>query len=477
LVLAQVSDPFPVAEVCKRFYEISCRIKAFKMKIDTRSMLEDLDTYESAVNSSRKVESIMIYSENRGRKRKFHSEEMKKLLENFREHVQELKIQHHFLRYEGFQLINSMTQVQKLKLHIIDVGKMNVPPSFRLRGLSNLRELEIYYCDEKILEIFGRLDDDILQKLTLNYLTGSSQSKYFGNQRSIVDLTTKNSEDLELLDWQRLKLKKVDVTLQDSTLNKFEGQDEIVEMKLSYYYLYHDDHPALSLNLARFKTLKVLEVNGIESETNVSLSSVEQLPNLKKLKVNRLAPFKSVSLQELSFYLAPSEDLLAETGVNCPNLRILETEVIDIGLILQHFPRIESLKCIDKVCSGDSIHQNLKHLRLDYDSTHVLSIVNRCEVLESLSVCFLSNQTILKNLLLSKPGLKSLILIQISPILLETIKEFGGNLEVFQCTLAHREPNLEMVKKELKDVFDVFYEHRWIYTAKKSGAVVNFKLD
>jgi hypothetical protein len=66
-----------------------------------------------------------------------------------------------------------------------------------------------------------------------------------------------------------------------------------------------------------------------------------------------------------------------------------------------------------------------------------------------------------------------------SPKLIMTIKEFGGNLEVFQF---FRNPNcfdFETLKKELKDVFDEFekQENFQLCIAKKAGAVVNFKFD
>jgi hypothetical protein len=113
----------------------------------------------------------------------------------------------------------------------------------------------------------------------------------------------------------------------------------------------------------------------------------------------------------------------------------------------------------------------------------LLPIVNRCEVLESLSTFVRFDQTSLKNLLLSKPGLKSLFLTIFDPNLLETVKEFGGNLEVFQFTSVKKGIDLETLKNQLKGVFDEFgkredkYGYSQIYTAKKAGAVANFKFD
>jgi predicted transcriptional regulator len=222
----------------------------------------------------------------------------------------------------------------------------------------------------------------------------------------------------------------------------------------------------------------VLDVS--EFTNKVDLSSVVKLPNLRELKVYRLTPFKSASLQKLTFSAVSSKEILTRTDVNCPNIGVVETgyNYIDIDLIFLLFPKLESLNCYAIKNSGNTFHHHLKHLRLNSDSTDkLLSIVNRCEVLESLSTCDSFDQTSLKNLLLSKPGLKSLYLKSFSTNLVATIKEFGGNLRVFQCTTSRNEFDLQTMKNQLKGVFDKFKEQRGIYIAKKAGAVVNFKFD
>jgi hypothetical protein len=475
LILVQVSDPFLVAEVCKRFYEISCRMKAFKMKIDASTMLADLDKYESVVNSSRKIESIRIYQGVSGAKRKFHSKIMKKILENFKADVKELEILNYFLNLEGLQLLSLMSLLQKLSLNGITAGKMKLPQSFRLR-LPNLREFDISACDSTVLGFFDRLDDNILRKLTLNYIPGSSENKHFGNQRSIVDLKTSENA-VDLLDLQQLKLKKVDVTLDKQTLGMFDGQDEIIEMKISYFYFgYYIGEPTFDCDFAKFKSLEVLDVSRFGDDITINLTSIDKLPNLRKLKVNRLTPIKSFSLQELAFDDVPPENLLDQIAANCPNLRVLETYYIDVGLILLHFHRLESLSCCYNTCSGNAIHQHLKHLRIySYQADKLLSIVNRCEVLESLSTSFSFDQASLKNLLLLKPGLKWLSLYFTDSKLLDIIKEYGGNLEVLQLTSSRSVVNLHMLKEQLKGVFDVFGERGDIYIAKKAGTAASFK--
>jgi hypothetical protein len=346
------------------------------MKIDTSTIIEDLDRYESIVNSSRKIESIRIYEENRGEKLKFHCKEMARILSIFNEDVKELEIQDQLLRPKGFEPFNMMSRVEKLNLHGISVETMTFPQSFRLR-LPNLRELKISSCHTKLLEVFERLDDDIILKLTLGSLIGSSQNKYFGNQRSIVNLTTV-SNGLEFLDLHRMKLKKVNLQLDESTREKLEGQDEIVEMKLDFWFSH--------LDFAKFKSLQVLDICRHRDGLEISLTSLDKLPNLRKLKVDTLPSIKSASLQELAFYSTSSEESLAFTAVNCPNIRVLESgaQFEDAGPILLHFPRLESLNCCCKKCSGDAIHQNLKHLSIR-SPIMVMPIINRYELLESLS--------------------------------------------------------------------------------------------
>jgi hypothetical protein len=461
-------------------------MKTYKMEIRVSSIQEDMDMYESIVNSSKKIEAISIYREYCGRKRKFHSKEMKMVLNNFKADVKELEIRDLFLTFEGFQLLITLPRVEKLRMYGIIVGK--IPQNFRLR-LPNLRELEIRKCDEKLLEIFDRLDENVLQKLTL-FHHEPSQSKYFGKQRSIVDLTT-DENGLELLDLQQMKLKKVDVEQCQHNLDGLEGQDEIVEMKLSIifdfdyedYYYYDDDKV---LNFAEFKSLEVLELsNDTGYDSTVTLSSLEKLPNLKKLKVHELTNIKSASLQELSFDCFFSMQILVQTAINCPNLRVLDANNIDIDLIFLHLPRLECLSCCVSKNDGYAIHQHLKHLRIYSNSMDsLLSIVNRCEVLESLSASSNFTEASIENLLVSKPGLKSLYLANFDSKMLGTIKKFGGNLEVFQFISYEEKFTLEILKTELKDVFDEFekqekggYPFRRAFIVKKAGAVANFKFD
>jgi hypothetical protein len=213
------------------------------------------------------------------------------------------------------------------------------------------------------------------------------------------------------------------------------------------------------------------------------LSSIEKLPHLKKLKLMRLMPIKSSSLQELHFSFDSSEDEevaeLIQIAVNCPNLRVLGTSsLVWIDFIFLHFPRLEGLKCHVESCWGNNIHQHLKHLQITSNSIDVLfSIVNRCEVLESLSTCFNFNQTSLKDLLISKPGLKSLFLKCVNVNMLETINDFGGHLEAFHCTSSRNFVDLQMLETELKDVFNEFQKQGHIHTAKKKGTAVSFKFD
>jgi hypothetical protein len=126
-------------------------MKAFKMEIRKSVMLEDMDKYESMVNSSRKIETIRFSLEYSGLQKNSHIATMEKIMEKFKADVKELDIIGH-LSLGGFQLLSSMSRLQKLKLHGITAGKMNLPQSFRLR-LPNLRELEISKCDSTVLGV------------------------------------------------------------------------------------------------------------------------------------------------------------------------------------------------------------------------------------------------------------------------------------------------------------------------------------
>jgi hypothetical protein len=195
-----------------------------------------------------------------------------------------------------------------------------------------------------------------------------------------------------------------------------------------------------------------------------------------------LPAIKSASLHELTF--DGHQGVLAETAINCPNLRVLVTYWIDIDHVFLHFPRLECLSCRAKIETNVAIHQHLKHLRIDSDSLDdLLSIINRCEILESLTSSANFTQASIETLLVTKPGLKSLFLKSFDPKLLGTIKKFGGNLEVFQFKCSTYKPfSIDMLKTKLQDVFDEFegqgrYEGDRVYVARKFGAIANFQFD
>jgi hypothetical protein len=335
---------------------------------------------------------------------------------------------------------------------------------FRL-NLPKLRELTISNCSFKVLSIFDRLNDDVLEELSLQNFRGFSTRKYFENQRNIKRLKTDRTD---LLNLQQLKLEQVELnSLDEPTLEGLRGQDKITVAK----FLKHRRNS--NLDMSELKSLEILKV---DDSLNFSIIGIDLSShrNLRRVLItNGFMSIKSEFLQELILpHFGPSNSTLAEIAANCPNLRLLDLSRVDTGSLFLHFPKLECFRCNSIKNSSESLdHEHLKRLCVRFDSANL--IVKHCVNLESLNLNFYNqaSKESVENLLRSAPRLKALILNGKTQDFVDIEQEFvdfsfGENLEFFRCRTSL---NLEWLKGQLKNRFDEFRFKDGFFTAKKKG--------
>jgi hypothetical protein len=194
--------------VCKRFYDISCYIRdrSFKMTIKDPQFY-DLVKYKSMRKTKRKINTIRIGRNNYHSR--LYSVRLKKVLRSVGVHVTKLVVHEQNISTEGFDLLNLMPNLQSITLN-------------------ELREFKLSNCKSDVIEIFNRLPRDVLLKLTLDSVQGSQEYR-LRNQRNIIEAIVVNS-NLDFLDLQETKLKKLCLTKSKYTIQNIESQNELKEL-------------------------------------------------------------------------------------------------------------------------------------------------------------------------------------------------------------------------------------------------------
>lgn len=177
-----------ISVTCKKFYEISCNLKTFILKIETTpdyyslkpftKCLENRKLFKSIMTSNKKVSKLHIYSHGSifpiSNKQK-----LTKIIKHFGKNVTDLKIRYTILSFEDFNLFNLMPNLERLQLNNVKCENFEVPLNFQL-NLYELKEIEIEDCSEKVMEVISRLSDDVLRKLDLKSNDNQVFKDHFG---------------------------------------------------------------------------------------------------------------------------------------------------------------------------------------------------------------------------------------------------------------------------------------------------------
>lgn len=465
-IISFIPTQLVVGQVCKKFYEISCSLKAFNLRMEIpykgvrknlRVNIDDDKVFDNIMKSKRKVKTLYIHSDMQRTILPSTRVKLKKIIKQIGGNVVEVGIFSKVMTLEEFELFNLMPNLQKLSLDLVTSEKLKIPQSFQLR-LNNLRQLAVS-GSANVLEVFDRLPDNVLKKLFLS-IDGEPTRKYFKNQLKLEEF---RPHSYGFLDFQNIKLKIVIASAGKNIQEIISGQDEMRSLVIDVRF----DHQEIADLICN--DLKSLEGLEICCYSPITFFNIQNLKKLKKLSLMRfslsdkiITTMKSKSLQELEVQTISKESLL-QLSINCPNLRELKlhdcTALMNFKVdnILQYFPELERVYCDSRIFQNIQMceHENLKYLNIknNYQMVvdNIIVIISGCKNIEFLSTDVKFNAEQLETLLRLRPNLKSLCLREFSRELLEVVKNHGNNLHSLHFCFRGSESIIELM--ELKEIF------------------------
>jgi hypothetical protein len=314
-----------------------------------------------------------------------------------------------------------------------------IPTDFKL-NLPNLREITIDEGSAPVFGIGNHLPDDVLTYASLCLSERSVSLPFIAKQRNLVELVLDEFSDV---DASQLKLKY----LQIKSKFDFKGQD-----KLKFLYLKGQiDEEDMTAMGTQLKSLEWLKMAYPVSD----FSPLRNMKTLKRLKVSMvsmhsLSTLRSNYITKLTIEtrneFAINETSIGQLAHGCPNLIefTLRSEHAfflhkQVHLILSLWPRLEIFKChIDmeeyKYVEGVE-HENLKYLELieDKENEELVKLVANCKTLDGFKIKRLSSTNFLKNVLSSRPSLKSFCAESMTKTVdfVEVLVDFGQSLLCF----------------------------------------------
>lgn len=466
-----------VGQTCRKFNEVSCSIKHFKLEFKSlwndsyTKMLDDDDIFKSMMKSQRKISSLKILSESFDdvEMNSLQLERLAQVIKYFNVNIKSFELNGNLLSMEILKLLNLMPNIEKICLTNIEDKLFEVPDGFLL-SLNKLKEVESVNCSENVLNYLKILPDGVLKKLDLSEKEILSEANHkvelFTNQYNLKEIII-NSHFIKLMNLKPISLTSLrlhgpNVSLQ-GTIN---GQHKLTSFVAQNSILEND----LKLICRELKSLDELELLIIETQSS-EFAELSKLSKLKKLKVHfansedstlneSLILIESRSLQDLNIYSYRNELLnssLISIGLSCPKLnklKINSRSTLNImHPIISYFPFLTDLELhglMDKpenpfVFQGH-VHNNLKILivmGLNGECRDFTKLISSLQNLEKLTTSIPVSGKMLEELLTTtQPQLK---LLDLSPQwnlmspehkttkeFVSALKEFGTNLEVFR---------------------------------------------
>ena len=451
-ILSYVPNQLVVGVVCRKFYEISCSLKAYRLYLGNDSVyngryfvrVDDVECCKSIMRSHRKIESLHFTSNRETNIQNDDWQRLLKIIAVIGLNIPKFIISSRSIGKKELLLINLMPNLEKLEITSV-YEKPDIPKNFQFQ-LSNLRELTVRYSSADVFELFERLPDNVLRKLTLKNINKNTR-KYFGNQQALEEISSPSIDFLDLSEPRS-------TTLTLST--GFEYSEEV-------------DHVC--------RCFKNLESLNLTHEVSIDLNNLKALKNLRKIafaygyediqlsETLESASLESFAIQELSM------EGLHHVSVSCPNISELKLsyyrdQVFSADKVLRFLPRLERLYCNSKIFEKAQKyeHKNLKSLTIyvyGYDDkkywnfNNLLNFIRGCTNLELFSINMALKATELKRLLMCRPNLKSLCVGKCSKEIFKIVKNHGNNLHTLHMALPHWNTNLENFKlKKINTFFD-----------------------
>lgn len=337
IIFKLISDNFTVGQVCKRFYSISCGMKAVRMSFLNCEL--DNKILDSVLNSGRKIEALSYSS---------YSNVLEEILTRRGETIKEVKIDgqdefntdkkdnegdfiiNYTFDFKAIELLNKTPNITLLHLSEITVeDQLRVPKNFQLQ-LNHLVDLKISNSN-CVAELFNIIQPDVLEKLSI--VGRHEPHTLLRNQRNIKHLEVDDAA-MRQLDLTNAKIKTLSGNFRDYW--NLRGQDELVSLKSTS----NKNKVDINILCQELKSLESLELwtnvldaidesfdENVDYDEFVDLSAISKLPNLKFLKLftddRSLSTLESSSLEHLVILgIRPANQNLIR--VNCPNVQIIE---------------------------------------------------------------------------------------------------------------------------------------------------------
>lgn len=503
-IFSYVPEQLTVGQTCKRFYEISCNLKYFKMRF-TQSQFKISDkltrrhnelfprceVFSSIINSRRRIDLIDINSGffDSQEMNDFHMKNFIKVLNRFGKDVKHFAFSGFEVPTNLIELMNLMPTLEKVSLcDMIEKVELAEKEKVELK-LPNLKELEMKKCPESLLSVFDSLSPGVLRKIKVTFVVASwsSPNETFKNQENVKEVEA-DARIISFMSFGSKKLTSLVIRHQVKLSGVLDGQDELKVFKANYG-IFPDDIKTISNEL---KSLEFLEFCADEIPST-NFQEFTKLFKLKKVKViwyrdgsvnKSLSLIKNSSLVELEVTCNSTELLpttLNQLGVNCPQLEKLQIhsksplKVIDS--ILANFSNLKSLEFI---CFGPDAyyqfvdgleHNNLQSLTVNSSTTDChdfLKLIEKCKNLQELNISLpLESQSICA-VLKTHEKLKSLIFQvkhqknsprdrKITLEVVKALKSFGESLNHFHGYFTGMDEGIseKSLKEELKGRFSV----------------------
>jgi hypothetical protein len=511
-ILSFVPEHHSVSMTCKKFHEISCDTKFFKLQLFTNSLelhtnygfTRFIDTFQFLMRSNRRFNRLFI-RDSRNKSSALHYERLGQVLQQFGKDIKQADIGAIEFPPNIVDLLNLMPNLEKIDLVEIGIHENTIIKEGELK-LHKLKQFSSSDCGLKVLQIFNQLPPGVLQEITLNRFwheksTSAEVSidvpKLFNNQHSIKRVGIP-SECIEFLDWSQMKLKSLKIYSNTKKDNKklvekvLEGQDEMKELH------FNGDPSILNPIIKELKSLVKLEIETRNLST-IGLPELSKLSKLKSLEFecyNNNNPADIISflnftrnsgVEKLEVYcrLGFPEFTISQINVNFPSVKELtlqsKSSINVVNTILQSFPNLEILHFDpDRVANEAYIYQeDLKHQKLkklcigpwNGEINHDFAkLIGCCTKLEEFSAESALTKGTLKEIFTLQPNLKSFEISNYVYYLesrdffknhvtqddIAAVKENGKKLETFALDFCFFEDGIspENLQEKFNDQFD-----------------------
>lgn len=371
-IFLYIPDQLTVGLVCKKFHEISCYIKLFKLslhryfernKIESESEQNEMskqeeEIFESMIISERRINRLCISCPYKFDNDKHFME----IVEHFGRDIKQLDMSRVQVNHNFLDFLNLMPNLVKINLNNVN-GDVSLN-ELKLK-LNKLKEVQSSECPAEILEVFNALPPGVLEKVELMWYPSEendfhenhllSDINLFKNQQNIKEITAHSY--LNFINFKQLKL----TSLLYEDFSSFRLQEQMQgQNKLTSLSSHSFQDGDLKFICNELKSLVLL--NG--AFYNISSSEFSEISKLKKLKNLRVSwiagGFVDDKVNE-SLFVMQSESLtdleincdkvmnsaVAQLGVNCPNLQRfnLETKASfnTLNMIIKNF---KNLRCL-----------------------------------------------------------------------------------------------------------------------------------